>query len=131
MLYIKNIMDKVYIVEASFGTYDGFYTTIIGIYTDEQVANSERDKWERFYTIKKKEIFTPDLKDDDGDDSMEYYEMLSKYEDIAEFQSIRVDEFDLNKHDYVNKDVLSRSPELKLLMKQWDREYKINDLIGE
>jgi hypothetical protein len=122
-------MDKVYIVEASFGTYDGFYTTIIGIYTDEKVANVEKDKWLKFYTTKKEEIFTQNPKDDE-DDNMEYYEMLSKYDDIAEFQSIRVDAFNLNKHDYANRNDISRSPDLILLMKQWDRDYKINDLIN-
>jgi hypothetical protein len=122
-------MDKVYIVEASFGTYDGFYTTIIGIYTDEKVANVEKDKWLKFYTTKKEEIFTQNPKDDE-DDNMEYYEMLSKYDDIAEFQSIRVDAFNLNKYDYANRNDISRSPDLILLMKQWDRDYKINDLIN-
>lgn len=59
-------MKKVYVVEASSGSHDGYHTWIHGIYLTEKDAEESRDKLNADWEVKKN-IPAPYPVDEDGD----------------------------------------------------------------
>lgn len=134
-------MDKVYIVEANFDDPESNWWSMIGLYTDFSKAEEVSKKWNNFFTQNKKMFDLPDnycpeySKNSYGDeytswyDSDEYYELQSEFKDIKHFTDITIREFDLNKEIFVDIIKSYSSEKMINLMNQWNREYKIKELI--
>ena len=129
-------MDKIYIVQSFFENYDSTYWYIIGIFTDNKLANEIAKKWEDFYEDKKNIFNEPkdwkpsenDFKDDEWRESEEYEHRVIKYQEIMDFKEIVIDEFDMNR-DRTLISYKNRNEHLLSLMTQWDRNHKLEKII--
>lgn len=129
----------IYIVEAYFEKYDSSSSTIIGIFTDKDKAESTKDKWDSFFKSSKSifdepDNFVPNNDEDwglieDWKDSMEYYNLLSKYNDISKFSDIGIREFPINKDCLIEHMDLDNSSDMMSLLRQWDRDYKLKNIL--
>ena len=136
-------MDSIYIVQSWFEDYESTTWKIIGTFTEKKLAEDVAKKWEDFYEEKKYSIFNEpkdwvptesDLEYGDGWlESEEYSRISSKYSDILSFREITIDEYDMNKdrtldepkegyHTFISDD-------LRSIMTQWDRNYKLEKII--
>lgn len=134
-------MDKVYIVEANFDDPDSSWWSMIGLYTDYSTAQEISEKWNNFFIESKKIFDTPKnyqpkySQNSYGDEyiswyeSDEFYELQSEFKDIKHFTDITIREFDLNKEIFVDIIKSYSSEKMINLMNQWNREYKIKELI--
>lgn len=134
-------MDKVYIVEANFDDPESSWWSMIGLYTDYSTADEMSKKWNDFFIESKKMFdipknYQPEYSSNSyGDeyiswfDSDEYYELQSNFRDIKYFTDITIREFDLNKEIFIDIIKSYSSENMINLMNQWNREYKIKELI--
>jgi hypothetical protein len=117
-------MDKIYIVEIDFGHYDETWTHTVGAFTDKSLADLTKEKWEKFYKEHSKLY--------DGLDSQKdfdkFYEVDSKYGDIGNFVQITIQELPFNVDNY-SKINSYRTDEMTQLVLQWERDYRINQII--
>jgi len=121
-------MSKVYIVEANFDEYDASWSTTIGIYTDKSVAESAKEKWDKFY-IENRNLFDGlDGNSDDDDEVNKYYTMKAIYGEILEFQNITITEFVINTETFLDNSTM-RTEKMQEILKQWGRDYKINEVL--
>lgn len=135
-------MDSIYIVRSHFENYDSTSWKIIGLFTDKKIAEEIAKKWEDFYEEKKYNLFNEpkdwvpsksDLEYGDGWlESEEYNRRVSKYSDVMNFREIIIDEYDMNKDrtlDEPKEGYPFMSDDLRSLMTQWDRNYKLEKII--
>jgi len=134
-------MNKVYIVEAHFDDPSSSWWSTIGLFTDEQVAKEYSEKWNLFFTENEKIFDIPKnfqsqcYNSYDGQsytswfESDEYYELISDFKDIRYFKEITITEFDLNTEIFIDCVRSINSDRMLNLMNQWNRNYKINELI--
>lgn len=136
-------MSKIYLVRSFFEDFDTSSNKIIGIFTDQKMAQEVSEKWSEFYETKQKSIlekpknWQPDERDLEIDshlgtnceweDSIEYSKRMVIYREIINFREITIDELELNqdislKDEYINDNLMS-------LMIQWDRNFKLNKLV--
>lgn len=124
-------------VRSYFENYDSTTWKIIGIFTDKKQAEDISIKWDDFY-IEKQNLFIeprgwkPSEKDIEYDaldwyESEEYHRRCSKYSDIRDFKEIIIEEHDLNMDKTFNDELLNE--DLISLMKQWDRNYKLDKIV--
>jgi hypothetical protein len=135
-------MDSIYIVQSWFEDYESTSWKIIGTFTEKKLAEEIAKKWEDFYEEKKYSIFNEpkdwvpsksDLEYDDGWlESEEYNRRVSKYSDVMNFREIIIDEYDMNKDrtlDEPKEGYPFMSDDLRSLMTQWDRNYKLEKIV--
>lgn len=135
-------MDSIYIVQSWFEDYESTSWRIIGTFTEKKLAEDVAKKWEDFYEEKKYSIFNEpkdwvpsesDLEYGDGWlASEEYSRRSSKYSDILSFREITIDEYDMNKDrtlDEPKEGYPFVSDDLRSIMIQWDRNYKLEKII--
>lgn len=135
-------MDSIYIVQSWFEDYESTSWRIIGTFTEKKLAEDVAKKWEDFYEEKKYSIFNEpkdwvpsesDLEYGDGWlASEEYSRRSSKYSDILSFREITIDEYDMNKDrtlDEPKEGYPFVSDDLRSIMTQWDRNYKLEKII--
>lgn len=120
------MIDKVYIVEAFFDGYESSWSNMIGTFTDVNVAEKIKDKWNEFYK-ENKTIF--DGLDPNSDDEVgKYYRTLSMYGEIQQFTHASVTEVILNKDVYIDSDSM-RTDTMDRLIKEWERDYKLKEIL--
>jgi hypothetical protein len=135
-------MDSIYIVQSWFEDYESTSWKIIGTFTEKKLAEDIAKKWKDFYEEKKYSIFNEpkdwvptesDLEYGDGWlESEEYSRRSSKYSDILSFREITIDEYDMNKDrtlDEPKEGYPFMSDDLRSLMTQWNRNYKLEKII--
>ena len=135
-------MNSIYIVQSWFEDYESTSWKIIGTFTEKKLAEDIANKWKDFYEEKKYSIFNepkdwvPTESDlEYGDvwlESEEYSRRSSKYSDILSFREITIDEYDMNKDrtlDEPKEGYPFISDDLRSLMTQWDRNYKLEKII--
>lgn len=135
-------MDSIYIVQSWFEDYDSTSWRIIGTFTEKKLAEDIAKKWGDFYEEKKYSIFNEpkdwvptksDLEYGDGWlESEEYSRRVAKYRDIMDFREILIDKYDMNKDrtlDEPKEGYPFISDDLRSLMTQWDRNYKLEKII--
>lgn len=133
-------MDKIYMVRSYFESYDTSWFKIVGIFNNKNEANEIAKKWEFFYLEKNKIFDEPKnwkLSEKDIEygnetwrESIEYNRRCGKYSEILEFREVEVEEYNLNEDLTFSKDNLKiLGEDLKSLMVQWDRDYKLNKII--
>lgn len=134
-------MDKVYIVEAHFEDFESSWWLVVGLFNNKLLAEECSNKWSNFFESNQKifdqpEDFKPKSYKDWGSDmeesweeSEDFYSLISKYDDIRKFTEVTINEFNLNQDSFVDRYKNYNKPQpLINLMKQWDRDYKINQL---
>jgi hypothetical protein len=135
-------MDSIYIVQSFFENYESTTWKIIGTFTEKKLAEDVAKKWEDFYKEKKYSIFNEpkdwvpsesDLEYGDGWlESDEYSRRVAKYGDIMDFREILIDSYDMNKDrtlDEPKEGYPFISDDLRSIMTQWDRNYKLEKII--
>ena len=133
-------MDSIYIVQSWFEDYESTSWRIVGTFTERKLAEEIAKKWEDFYEEKKsifnepKDWVPSDLDEDDDGwlESTEYNRRVSKYSDIMNFREIIIDVYDMNKDrtlDEPKEGYPFISDDLRSLMTQWDRNYKLEKII--
>jgi hypothetical protein len=122
-------------------TGDSWYQKSLGVFDSLELAQFNKDKWEKFYKTKKEEIFTkyslPEYRDEDGDilDEYEndYYVNQSIYADVYYFQDIWINKFELNAPNLPLVDLNDSHEGYNHVITQWntewERDYKINNLL--
>jgi hypothetical protein len=129
-------MSKIYLTQAHFSDFGGYWSILIGIFTEIELAEKFKNKWDKFFKEKqslfnKPDDWKPSEKDQEYDivewEESEGYMILSiEYGEIKKFESIEIEEYELNK-DLFREHKHRKTIEDLLL--QWDRDYKINDII--
>ena len=119
-------------VRAYYEDYDSSSWKIIGLFTSKKQAYDIKKKWYDYYIDRSKIFDEPkDWKPDDNDDfwsdSDEYTRRTVKYQDIYNFKDIEVEEYPLNKEMIMDYPVISEDS--LLMMKQWDRDYKLEKIV--
>lgn len=133
-------MDKIYMVRSYYENYDNSWFKIVGLFNNKKEANEIAKKWKYFYLEKNKIFDEPkDWKLSEKDieygnetwmESIEYNRRCAKYSEILEFREVEVKEYDLNKDMTFSDDNLKIiNEDLKSLMVQWDRDYKLNKIV--
>lgn len=131
-------MNKIYLVEANFDDWESSWSIKIGVFSDKKIAEKHKTKWEKFYKDNKSIFDEPkdwELSENDymyEIDTWEESEALSilkmRYEEISQFNEITIHELDFNQDTFIESDKFRPEP-LKDLLKQWDRDYKLNELL--
>lgn len=134
-------MNKVYIVEAHFEDSESSWWSIIGLFTCELRAKESEKKWFNFFTESEKMFNPPNnyqsnyyqsCYGDDSEnwfDSNEYYELKSDFRDVKYFTDISIREYKLDEDILIDNIKSHSSEKMFNLMNQWNRNYKINELI--
>ena len=137
---------KVYIVEVIYSYYEGSSWIQVGIFTDRSVAESVKEKWEDFHNNNSDLLKEPDDWDPTKDEwyedysndshhvfewsqSSEYHSLATKYEKIGEFDSVRVEEFDLNVDGFYNQMKHISNDVFLDMIKEHDRDWKLNNIL--
>jgi hypothetical protein len=129
----------VYLVEVEFNSYDNYYRIPLGTFDSLEVAQFNKDKWETFYKTKKEEIFSKydsrDYRDEDGDVleiyEDEYYENVSKFSDIYNYEGVYITNFELNSPclpTSSNSEYMTMTDQWNT---QWEREHKLNNILSK
>lgn len=131
-------MDKLYLVQSHFSDFESSWSMIIGIFTDKEVANNHKNKWDRFFKEKQSLFNKPDdweqnendymYENEEWEDSDDYFKLKMKYGEIKHFEDIQIEEFEVNKDLFKKHDQHRTKPMIDLLI-QWDRDYKLNEII--
>ena len=127
--------NKVYFVQAHFSDFETSWSIMIGLFTDKKVAEKHKDKWDKFFKEKQSIFDKPkdwepgDLDwDDEWEDSDDYLTLKMKYDEIKHFEDIQIEELELDK-DIFKESVPIRTEPMEDLLLQWDRDYKLNEII--
>jgi len=140
-------MSKVWQVEIMYSDYESTQLLTIGLFTDVDKAEEVARKWELFHTTYSKLLEVPDNWDPTSDEWYDYsnndeytfewedshqYQVLSmKYEKLKEFDEVIVTELDLNKDLFstqMNNYSVRATEDFKRIIKEFERDYKINSL---
>jgi len=140
-------MSKVWQVEIMYSDYESTQLLTIGLFTDKDKAEEVARKWELFHTTYSKLLEVPDNWDPTSDEWYDYsnsdeytfewedshqYQVLSmKYEKLKEFDEVIVTELDLNKDLFstqMNNYSVRATEDFKRIIKEFERDYKINSL---
>lgn len=119
-------------VRAYYEDYDSSSWKIIGLFTSKKQADDIKKKWHDYY-IDRSKIFDepkgwkPDDIDDYWSDTDEYAKRTVKYQDIYNFKDIEVEEYPLNKEMIMDYPAVSEDS--LLMMRQWDRDYKLEKIV--
>lgn len=128
-------MTKVYFVQAHFSDLENSWTIMIGLFTDKKIAEKHKNKWDIFFKDKqsifdKPEEWKPSELDwdDEWEESNDYFNLRMKYDEIKHFEEIQIEELELNK-DIFKESIPIRTEPMQDLLLQWDRDYKLNEII--
>jgi len=133
---------NIYKVEALFEDFESTWTIPIGAFTDKELANSIKAKWEKFF--KESESLFDEPKDwnfnnddwfDEHDneypfgwrDSYQYNMLISKYNLIHKFSRIEIEEMNLNVECFI--DGFSNYNDITKLLIEFDRDFKLESII--
>lgn len=120
------MVDKIYIVTAHFGSWDGSFWITIGIFEGKEKSDEIADKWREFFRVSKIKIDR--IPEGVDEDQIDWDEIGITYKEISQFEKIVIDEYVLDKDNYPFNGY-GRSKECQSLISQWDRDYKLNKLI--
>lgn len=136
--------DNIFIVEAHFDSSDSSWWRIIGFFTEKNQAEQMSSKWKNFFEQNKKLFERPEsfngktYEDFFGTqqfeswyDSDEYFQLTKNFSDLKNFTGISIREFKINKDIFIQNSKFDTSNDMISLMSQWNRDYKINNLIYE
>lgn len=138
-------MSKVWQVEIMYSDYESTQLLTIGLFTDKDKAEEVARKWETFHTTYSKLLDVPNNWDPTSDewydntsdyefewlDSHQYQILSMKYEKLKDFDEVIVTELDLNKDLYstqMNNYSVRATEDFKRIIKEFERDYKINSL---
>jgi len=132
-------MSKIYLVEATFDDFDSSWTKVIGLFDELDIAEKVKQKWDNFYKENKSIFDEPDSWEKEPDignygsgdewtDSNEYWTLKSKYGEISEFNNVRIVEFITNTDNFLN-DQMFRTDPMKELLSQYNRDYKLKEIL--
>jgi len=123
-------MNKVYLVEAHFFDSDESWITNIGTFSDKDVAERVKEKWEEFFESNISLFEKPvGFDGQNWTETKEFDDILNNFQDILGFEQITLTELHLN-NEYIIENMYHNSDKLTGLMKQFDIEYKIENIIG-
>ena len=131
MLNIRLYMDKIYTVTIGFEDWESSSWNTVGYFTDIKLAEETKKKWEDFFEFQGKEIFNlprdsnGNFESDEIED--EWYSRTAKYDQIRTYTGVTLEEFPFNTDVFVNQ-TQNRSKEMQDLIRQWERNYKINKI---
>lgn len=120
---------KIFKLTAIFEDYESSAFIDIGLFLDRDVANDIKKKWESFFK-EKKDIFKKPIdwnEEDEWTDSIDYYKLVFKYSYIKNFSEIEIKELELNEEIFLNS--FKQDNNMFELMKQFDRDFKLNKII--
>lgn len=135
-------MNSFYQVIAQFDDGESLSYILIGNFTDLDVAQLYKDKWDNFFNINKQLLQEPQGWDPSKDewvrddyepewyDSKEYYTLLAKWGSIKDFVQIDINELGLNQEVFMNNNHNMWYGPMIQLMTQFDRDWKINQMNG-
>ena len=113
---------------------------LIGNFTQLEVAESIKEKWLNFFNRQQQHIFEEpqdwNPKEDNWlskhhetewswQDSFEYWKRLGEYVQVKQFVQIDINPLSINQEVFLDKNF---NDPLLTLMKQWDRDHKLNQL---
>lgn len=133
--------ESIYQVVAQFDDGESISYILIGNFTNLEVANDYKQKWDSFFKHhqslfdkpqdwdpQKDEWSKDDFDEPQWTDSMEYYSLLAKWGRIRDFIQIDVNKLEINQEVFItNNRTLFYGPMIQL-MTQWDRDWKIDEL---
>jgi hypothetical protein len=138
-------MDNIYQVVAQFDDGESISYILIGNFTNLEVANDCKEKWDSFFKhhqilfdkpqdwdfqkdewSKDQTLELPYFDDPQWSDSKEYYSLLAKWGRIREFIKIDVNKLEINQEVFISNNMFY-DPMVQL-MTQWDRDWKIDKL---
>jgi predicted Abi (CAAX) family protease len=140
-------MSKVWQVEIMYSDYESTQLLTIGLFTDKDKAQEVATKWETFHITYSKVLDEPDGWDPKSDqwfdhygddefnwkESYQYQTLAMKYDKLKDFDEVIITEQELNKDIFqkqcqIDDDAFRLTEDFKRLVKQFDRDYKINSL---
>lgn len=138
-------MSKVWQVEIMYSDYESTQLLTIGLFTDKDKAEEVARKWEVFHTTYSKLLDVPDNWDPTSDDwysnndeysfdwkdSYQYQVLSMKYDKLKDFDEVIVTEMELNKDLFstqINDYSIRSTEDFKRIIKEFERDYKINSL---
>jgi len=128
---------KIYLVQASFADWEYSSTVDIGVYNTLDEASKIYKKWDSFFIQNKYLVEKPGNLDslDESGKSIDYDEVENKwlrlstiYQPIRDYIGVDIKEMEFGKDSFINK-FTHDSEEFNRLLKQWDRDYKIESII--
>lgn len=123
---------KIWIVEAYFDNWDSTYWRVVGVFTSKSSANQHKYKWKKFFESNSNFFDKPDYYNDEDEDwtgSDEYFRLISKYGDMKYFKEITIRSIPIDKDVLIHNSKQSNTDDMINLMSQWDRDYKIKQII--
>lgn len=136
-------MNKIYRVCAVFEDFESTSFIDVGTFTDKNIAEDIKRKWEHFFKTSEDLFKEPDEWDPESDEwydvddfkkygfdwreSFEYQKISSKYGYILKFKEIDIQEIIINKETFINN--FKHQESLEKLMKEFNRDYNINKII--
>ena len=125
-------MNKAYLVEAYFADIDTNWISNIGLFDDILIAEKIKEKWYKFFEDNMLLFNEPDDFECEYDDAWtetpEFENSLINFGDILYFQKIIINEIPLN-IDQLKENIYHKTDNLISLMKEFDRDYKIDNII--
>lgn len=130
---------KIYLLQASFADWEYSSTVDIGVYNSLDEASKIYKKWDNFFIQNKYLVEKPGNLDslDESGKSIDYDEVENKwirlstiYQPIRDYIGLDIKEMEFGKDSFIDKFVHD-SEEFNQLLKQWDRDYKIESIIIE
>ena len=128
---------KIYLLQASFADWEYSSTVDIGVYDSLDEASKIYKKWDNFFIQNKYLVEKPGNLDslDESGKSIDYDEVENKwirlstiYQPIRDYIGLDIKEMEFGKDSFIDKFVHD-SEEFNQLLKQWDRDYKIESII--
>jgi hypothetical protein len=130
---------KIYKLYASYEDYDSSSLITIGVFSDYEKAQAVKKKWSLFhernsipempdYWDPKKDKWYSESVDFCWEESEEYHTKMQKNHIFNNFVEIKIDEYNLDE-DRFSK-CLSWNDQTKSLIESFDRDYKIDSIIG-
>ena len=127
-------MSKVYMLSAHFCGSDELWTTHIGFFTNKDIAEKVKEKWEEFFEsslslFDEPVDFNIKTHGEDWTQTKEFDDIVANFQDILVYDQITLTEFSLNMECVIGN-MYHNSDKLTGMMKQYDRDYKIENIIG-
>lgn len=141
-------MKKIWKVEIIYSDYDGTQWAHIGTFTDKKVAEEVKSKWEEFHINSKKMLEEPENWIPENDDwyetstsgivysstfewseSKEYYELISKYDYLNQFDEVIITESELDTDIFIDSISSTFTDPFIKLVKEFDRDWKLNKIL--
>ena len=140
-------MSKIWQVDVSYTDFDNYQLIRVGLFTEKEMADKCKEKWEKFHEEYKYLLDEPENWDATKDkwyptnefdietfewfESYEYEFLLMKYGKLRDFGKVMITELDLNKDIFsqqISYKGFSPTNDFRRIIKEFERDYKINSL---